>query len=163
MQLMSNVGHHVESPCFSITTAFAWRRLKCTRPSLGSAVRASKSKCKGAPSFAHFAGPACARRCIAWPVLGLSAPCRLPFTSLVYLALQCVVHCESGALRAKSVSCSCRVRQANSQRSFARRACGGKVEALLVLEHRAVPKRAAQPFNQPDCLRQPVISNVRRQ
>jgi len=25
-----------------------------------------------------------------------------------------------------------------------------------------VPKRAAQPFNQPDCLRQPVISNVRR-
>ena len=103
------------------------------------------------------------------PVPGVALHGRLPgslvlacFLSLGEFVLLIKASCTASQGRSaqKSVGWSCRVRQAISQRSFTRPARGGKVEALLVLEHRAVPKRAAQPFNQPDCLRQPVISNV---
>ena len=85
------------------------------------------------------------------------------FRSLGEFALIVKASCTASQGRSaqKSVGWSCRVWQANSQRSFTRSARGGKVEALLVFKHQAVPERAAQPFNQPDCLRQPVISNVR--
>ena len=101
LRLISNVGHHVESQGNSISTAFAQRRLKCARSSLPSAVRASKSKCNWAPRFARFAGPACARRCMAYPGAIPFAPCLLPLTSLVRLSRQGAVHCEPGALRAE--------------------------------------------------------------
>ena len=93
------------------------------------------------------------------PVPGVALHGRLPgslvlacFLSLgeFVLLIKASGTASQGRSAQKSVSWSCRVRQANSQRSFTRPARGGKVEALLVLEQRAVPERAAQPFNQPD-------------